>query len=95
MPAEPKRSTLFLSFAALIALLGAAALVPQLPPGPWLLVLSLGIAFAKLAIIFLFFMHLRYQRGLVRIFAIAGFFWLAIAATLTLADYLTRGWTTG
>lgn len=95
MPAAPKRSTLFFSFGALLALLAAAAFVPRLPAGPWLLVLSLGIAFAKLAVIFLFFMHLRHQRGLVRIFAVAGFFWLAIAATLTLADYLTRGWSIG
>ncbi len=40
----------------------------------------------------LFFMQLRYQRGLVRIFALAGFFWLAIAGVLTFADYLTCGW---
>ncbi|HVU25839.1 MAG TPA: cytochrome C oxidase subunit IV family protein [Opitutus sp.] len=95
MSAEPKRSTLYFSFVALLALLAAAALVPRLPAGPWLLPLSLGIAVAKLAIIFLFFMHLRYQRGLVRLFAFAGFFWLGLAAALTLSDYLTRGWKIG
>lgn len=95
MLAAPQRSTLFRSFAALLGLLAAAALVPRLPPGPWLLPLSLAIAIAKLAVIFLFFMRLRYQRGLVRIFALAGFFWLALAATLTLSDYLTRGWPGG
>ncbi|HWA87747.1 MAG TPA: cytochrome C oxidase subunit IV family protein [Opitutus sp.] len=95
MPADPKRSTLFLCFGALLVLLTLAALVPLLPPGPWLLPLSLAIAAAKTAIIFLFFMHLRYQRGLVRVFAVAGFFWLGLAAALTLSDYLTRGWNTG
>ena len=95
MPAEPKPATLLLCFVALMALLAAAAFVPVLLAGPWLLICSLGIAVAKLAIIFLFFMHLRYQRGLMRVFAVAGFFWLAIAATLTLSDYLTRGWRIG
>ena len=42
--------------------------------------------------ILIYFMQLRYQRGLVRIFAFAGFFWVGIAGVLTFADYLTRDW---
>ena len=53
---------------------------------------SLVIAAAKTALVFLFFMQLWYQRGLIRIFAAAGFFWLAIIGVLTFCDYLTRGW---
>lgn len=78
------------AFGALLVLLLGASLVPQLPPGPWSAALSLMLATAKTAVIFLFFMQLRYRRGLVRIFAVAGFFWLALAMTLVLADYLTR-----
>jgi caa(3)-type oxidase subunit IV len=91
-PPTATRSSILASFAALLVLLGLAALVPSLPPGPWLLPFSLGIAFAKLAVIFLFFMQLRYQRGLVRVFALAGFVWLAVALVLVFADYRTRGW---
>lgn len=86
------RSTLFRAYAALLVLLVLTAAATQLPPGPWSLPLSLAIATAKMLIVFLFFMQLRYQRGLVRIFAAAGFFWLTIAGVLTFADYLTRDW---
>lgn len=95
MNASTNRAPLFVSFVALLGLLALAALVPRLPNGPWQLALSLTIAVAKLAIIFLYFMHLRHQRGLVRIFAIAGFVWLGIAGVLTLSDYLTRSWPLG
>ncbi len=86
------RSTLFRAYGALMLLLALTAAATFLPKGPWSLPISLTIAVAKTAVVFLFFMQLRYQRGLVRIFAIAGFFWLAIAGVLTFADYLTRDW---
>lgn len=82
--------TLFAAFGALLLLLLAAALVPHLPSGPWSGALSLAIAAAKVAVIALCFMQLRYHRGLIRVFAGAGLFWLGIALALTLADYLTR-----
>lgn len=85
-------ATLFRAYVALMVLLALTAAATLLPSGPWALPLSLAIAFAKLLLVFLFFMQLRYQRGLVRIFAAAGFFWLAIAGVLTFSDYLTRGW---
>ncbi|HWL17824.1 MAG TPA: cytochrome C oxidase subunit IV family protein [Opitutus sp.] len=84
------RSTLFRSYGVLMLLLALTAAATRLPPGPWTLPVSLVIALAKTAIVFLYFMQLRYQRGLVRIFALAGFVWLGIAGLLTFADYLTR-----
>lgn len=52
---------------------------------------ALLFATAKMTLIFAYFMRLRYQSGLVRIFAMAGFFWLGLILLLTFADYLTRG----
>jgi cytochrome c oxidase subunit 4 len=86
-----KRATLFRAYGALLVLLALTALASRLPTGRWSLPISLAIATAKLAVIFLFFMQLRYQRGIVRIFACAGFFWLGIAGVLIFSDYLTRG----
>lgn len=86
------RSTLFRAYGALMVLLALTAAATLLPKGPWSLPIALTIAIAKTAVVFLVFMQLRYQRGLVRIFAIAGFFWLAIAGVLTFSDYLTRDW---
>jgi cytochrome c oxidase subunit 4 len=86
------KATLARVFCALIGLLALTALATLLPPGPWSLAIALGIATAKLALIFLYFMQVRYRGGLIRLFAIAGFFWLAVAGALTFADYFTRGW---
>jgi cytochrome c oxidase subunit IV len=88
----PTRAVLVGSFVALLLLLtaSAAAALAPLPP-VWKLFVALGVAALKCLLIFTVFMQLKYQRGLVRAFALAGFFWLAIIMTLTFADYLTRG----
>jgi cytochrome c oxidase subunit 4 len=79
-----------LVFAALLALLALSAASSFLPPAPWKTAAGLVIAAVKTGLIALFFMKLRYERGLIRIFASAGLFWLGILATLLLADYLMR-----
>lgn len=91
-PKDSSVATLLVVYAVLLGLLGLTALAARLPSGPWNLPLALAIAFAKLALIFYFFMRLKQAGGLTRIFAVAGFFWLGIMLTLTFADYATRGW---
>jgi cytochrome c oxidase subunit 4 len=81
-----------INYVALMVLLVLTALASKAPLGPLNTPISLLIAAVKTALVFLFFMQLWYQRGLVRIFAAAGFFWLAIIGVLTFCDYLTRGW---
>jgi len=88
----PTAKTIFLVYGLLLLGLGLAALAGFMPPSPWKLPIGLSIAAAKMLLIFWIFMRLRYQRGLVRVFAFAAFFWLGVIGTLTLADYLTRGW---
>jgi cytochrome c oxidase subunit IV len=56
-------------------------------------VVALAIAVAKMLLVILFFMHVKYSSGLTKIVIVAGFFFLAILVSLTLADELTRGWT--
>lgn len=84
------RATLVRVYLGLMAFLALTAVTARLPAGVWSLPTALAIATAKLALIFYYFMQLRHHRGFVRIFAVAGFFGLALAATLTFADYLTR-----
>jgi cytochrome c oxidase subunit IV len=88
--ASPSSAPLGLVFAALLALLALSAASSFLPPAPWKTAAGLIIAATKTGLIALFFMKLRYQRGLVRIFAGAGLFWLGLLAVLLLADYLMR-----
>jgi len=91
-PRDSNRRTYTVVYLALLGLLALTALVARLPAGAWSLPVALAIATAKLILIFLFFMRLRVQGGLVRIFAVAGFFWLGLLGTLAFSDYLTRGW---
>jgi cytochrome c oxidase subunit IV len=92
MHAGPTKSVLIFAYVALLLLLAASAGGAFLPMSLTAkTIFALAIAAAKTAIIFLIFMQLRYQSGLIRVFALAGFFWLAISAALTFSDYLTRG----
>lgn len=56
------------------------------------LLLALAIAFCKMSLIVMFFMHVKYGSKLTTVFATSGFFWLVIFITLLFADYTTRGW---
>lgn len=92
---NPRNSSLrplFGTFAALILLLILTAGATALPTGWWSTPLSLLIALAKAVLIFTVFMRLRTQGPLVRVFALAGAFFLMILLVLTAADFLTRQW---
>jgi cytochrome c oxidase subunit 4 len=87
---NPALRPLFGTFAALIVLLAITVGATALPTGWWSTPLGLAVAVAKATLIFIFFMRLRSQVPLVRIFALVGFFFLAVMLVLTLADYFTR-----
>lgn len=78
--------------AALLALLGLTVGVAYLDLG-WLNTpVAMAISAAKAAIIILFFMHVRGASGLVKLLAVAGFFWLAMMFALAFSDFAARGW---
>jgi len=58
----------------------------------WNTVAALTIAVCKMLLVVLFFMHVKYSKGLTRIVIIGAFFWLGIMITLTCSDELTRHW---
>ena len=62
----------------------------RLFPGANTLV-ALAIAFFKMTCVMLFFMHVYWSPKLIKLAAIASFFWLAIMFSYTMQDYLTRG----
>lgn len=86
----PTAFTLVITYVALLALLALSAGAACLPAGGWQAPFALAIALAKTSLIFVIFMQLRHHGGLPRLIAIAGFYWLAILVSLSLADYLTR-----
>ena len=80
----------FLGLAGLTILTTGAAFLDL---GPFNTVVALVIAFSKMLLVVLFFMHVKQSSGLVRVVLLAGFFWMALLIGLTMSDYRTRGWT--
>jgi cytochrome c oxidase subunit 4 len=60
--------------------------------GPWNIVVALMIAFTKMSLVVLYFMHVKGQTNLTKIFVVAGFLFLGILIAVTMLDYGTRGW---
>ena len=56
--------------------------------------LAMAIAIFKATLVVLFFMHVRYNTPLMWVVSGAGFFFLLILLSLTLQDYMSRGWDT-
>jgi cytochrome c oxidase subunit 4 len=88
-PVSPAR-TYVLVWVALLALLlltlGSAYLKLGWANGA----INLAIAVAKALLVMIFFMHLRSSHYVLRIFAAAGFFWLAILIGLAFTDFTSR-----
>src|SRR6266850_782918 len=55
---------------------------------------ALTIAVFKATLVVLFFMHVKYGSRLTKLIVGTAFFFLGIMLTLTLTDYLSRGWFT-
>jgi len=53
---------------------------------------ALTIAVIKMVLVILYFMHLRHSSRLTWLVVAAGFVWLGILISLTMNDYVSRGW---
>ena len=82
-----------LIFATLIGFTALTTGVAFIDLGKWNTVAALAIAVCKASLVALFFMHLRWSSGLMRMVLLAAFLWFAILITLTLSDVFTRQWT--
>ena len=90
---SPQRRTLFVIYASLIVLLVLTAIGAKLPLSAGVHdLLAYGISVVKTVLIALIFMEMRYNKGVVRVFAGAGLVWLFLLFLLTFNDYLTRSW---
>jgi len=78
-------------WAALLVLLVLTWGLAQVNLGPFNAVVALSIALAKMLLVVLYFMHVRYSSRLTWVFVAAGFIWFLIMVDLTLSDYLSRG----
>jgi cytochrome c oxidase subunit 4 len=91
-PPHPGLGTLMLIYVVLMVLLGLTILAAAFPLGAIGLIIALAIAAAKAILVVLFFMHVKYQPRAIAVFAATSLLWLGILLTLTLSDYIARGW---
>jgi cytochrome c oxidase subunit 4 len=75
---------------ALLVLLAISAAGSFALTGPLNLLVSFGTATLKALLIFWFYMHLKEEGGLNRIFALGAIVWLVLLLTLTAVDIFTR-----
>jgi cytochrome c oxidase subunit 4 len=75
-----------------LSLAGLTTAVAYVDLGPFNTPIALLIAFVKMILVLLVFMHLRHSAKLTRVVVVAGFFWLMLLIVLTFNDYHTRSW---
>jgi len=92
MKTELSRGNYFLIWGALMFLLLLTWIAAEINLGPFNVIVALLIALAKMSLVILYFMHVRYSSKLTRVFVVAGFLWLCILIVLGMSDYLSRGW---
>jgi cytochrome c oxidase subunit 4 len=76
----------------LLALLALTWAIAYIDLGPFNLIVGLAVAIAKAIVIALSFMHIKGSSRLLHLAAVAGVIWLLFLISLTLGDYVTRGW---
>src|SRR5207244_8910601 len=89
------KSMYYMVFGALIAGTALTVAAAEVDLGALNNVLMLAIACAKALLVILFFMHLRWGTRLTWVVVGSGFFWLLIMFSLTMSDYMSRGWVEG
>lgn len=82
-------------FGALVIGTILTVIVARIDLGAFNNVAMLAIAATKASLVVLFFMHVRWSSRLTWVVAAAGIFWLMIMFSLTMTDYLSRGWVEG
>jgi cytochrome c oxidase subunit 4 len=85
------RRIYFVVWLVLLVLLFATWGLAELNLHPFNAIVAMTIAVAKMLLIILYFMHVRYSSRLTWVFAAAGFLWLGILIVISLNDYMTRG----
>ncbi len=81
-------------WAALMIFTGLTVFAATVELGIFNIVVALLIATIKGTLVVLFFMHLRYSTKLTMVTVVAALFFLLIMFSLSMTDYLTRGWLT-
>lgn len=84
--------TYVLTFVALLALTLTTTLIGFIDLGWGSMFVAVTIALAKATLIACFFMHALLESKVVKLVIAGAILWFLILVTLTVGDYVTRGW---
>jgi cytochrome c oxidase subunit IV len=88
------KSTYFAIFGALMVFTAITVGVAFINLGSLNFPVAIAIAITKATLVILFFMHAKYSSRLTKLVVSGAFFFLLILLTLTMTDYMSRGWHT-
>jgi len=86
------RKTYVFVWLGLLGLTLLNTLIAFVDLGVWSTLIAVGIATIMASLVAGFLMHALYETKVVRIVLAGGVMWFLIFMTLTLGDYMTRGW---
>lgn len=90
-PKLPLRTYVF-TWLALLGLTLLTAMIGFADLGQYNIAVSVAIAVMQVLLIAGFFMHALFEKTLVRVIIAGAIIWFLIFETITLGDYVTRGW---
>jgi cytochrome c oxidase subunit 4 len=88
----PSVRTYVIIWAILTTMTFVTYYVAQVELGAWNIVVALLIAFFKMMLVILFFMNVKAESPLTKLFAGAGFFWMILLLGQFFIDYVSRSW---
>ncbi len=80
------------TWVALLIITLAMTLLGYVTSGPWAIIMPVLFALVQAALIAGVFMHALHKTPIIRVIVAGGVVWFLIMISLTLGDYLTRGW---
>ena len=84
--------TYVLTFLSLLGLTLLTTALGYIDMGPLSAPVAVAIAAVKACLIAAFFMHALFESSIVRVVIAGGVIWFLILISLTLSDYVSRGW---
>ena len=88
------KSVYYSIFAALMVLTALTVFAAFVNLGVFNFPVALAIAVIKSTLVILFFMHVKYSSHMTKLTVAVGIFFLIILLTLTMVDYMSRGFLT-
>ena len=92
MHSVPSVRTYVLIWLTLTILTFVTFYVSKIELHEWNIVIALAIAFFKMMLVILFFMNVKADSPLTKLFAGAGFFWMILLLGQVAIDYISRDW---